>query len=148
MVCTSLDTAISCYVEIATELHSGIFTWARAVFRGEVPFDQKVEETFLSAVRSFLRRAKQVAALGRGMNSECFELEHLPALHHYIAHFDYLADNWKSPRRAIGPGARVKVPAAVSRLILARTRVLPPLDSDWSPINLEQGAQFEKPSMK
>ena len=133
MVCSNLEESIQCYIRICNQLRWYINGWARAVFTGEVPFDPAVEMLLKESGRVVLRRAKQTAAQGRAMLCFCFELKDLDRLHFHIADFDYLLENWVSPRLATAPGARVNVPDAAAQEIIQSLGTLPGLPDDWVP---------------
>jgi hypothetical protein len=109
MICNNLDESINYYVGLCAALRAYVNNWARAIFTGQVAFDQAVEDALKEEVRRLLHRAKQVAARGRAMDGECYVLQGLNPLHRHIADFDYLLENWVSPRLAISPAPRVKL---------------------------------------
>src|SRR5206468_2270121 len=111
MLCSTLDASINYYVQLCGELREYINQWARAVFTGEAAFDPEVETLLKGRVQDLLRRAKGIAARGRAMDGYCYMLQGLNMLHCYIADFDYLLTNWVSPRLAVSPAPRVKMPA-------------------------------------
>jgi hypothetical protein len=141
--CSTLDDSINHYARLCREMREYVSQWARAVFSCQITFDQEVETLLKTEARRLLHRAKQVAACGRQMNGECFELEGLPWLHHYVADFDYLLDNWVSPRPAVAPSSRVQVPAASRQQGIERLRKLQLLPSGWMPSDPEQLAWFK-----
>jgi len=128
MVCANLDQSINHYVELCRELRTYINQWARAIFTGQVTFDQEVENLLKEESRRNMHRAKQVAALGRAMDGECYVLQGLNPLHRHIADFDYLLENWVSPRLAVSPAPRVKLSHAAEKQIAERSGKLSPLD--------------------
>ncbi len=144
MVFSNLDESINYYVQLCVELRNYINQWARAVFTNQVAFDPAVEELLKSETSLLLHRAKQLAACGRAMNGQCFELQGLSFLHYYIADFDYLLENWVSPRAAVSPAPRVKLSDAVEQQIIERLGNLSALPSDWRPTDPEQLACFQK----
>ena len=143
-VCSNLEESISYYVALCDELRGYVNEWARAVFTGRVAFDPEVEALLKKAAQALLGRAKQVAARGRATEGECFELQNLDALHYRIADFDYLLENWVSPRLSAGPAPRVKLPDAAEQQIIERLEKLPALPSNWRPTNPEQLTFFQK----
>jgi hypothetical protein len=144
MICSNLDESINHYVQLCRDLRGYVNEWARAVFTGRVAFDREVEALLKEETRHLLHRAKQKAALGRALDERCFQLEGLGALHHYIVDLDYLLENWVSPRPAVSPAPRVRLPGAVGQQILERLGALPPYPSGWRPDDPEQLAFFEK----
>jgi len=144
MVCASLDERINYYVETCGELREYVNRWARAIFTGELPFESETEALLKAQVQRVLHRAKEVAALGRAMTGKCFELRGLNALHYFVADFDYLLQNWVSPRRSVSPAPRLKRPDAVRQQIINRLEQLPPPPSDWRPSDPKQQALFNK----
>jgi hypothetical protein len=44
MICVSLDESINYYVQLCAELRTYVNQWARAIFTGQVAFDQAVED--------------------------------------------------------------------------------------------------------
>jgi hypothetical protein len=148
MVCSDLDATISYHVQLCSELRQGISGWARAVFTGQVPFDPAVETLLKVEVQELLPHSKRVAAQGREKNWMCFELAGLNQLHYWIVDLDYLLENWVSPRLAVSPAPRVKLPAAAEQQIIERLEQLPPLARDWCPADPEQLAFFQKQNAK
>lgn len=120
MVCATLDQSINFHVKICQELLNGVGQWARSVFTGQIAFDAEVEKLLKSEIQLLLERGKKVAANGRMVNGQCYELRGLSALHYHIADFDYLLENWVAPQLAVGPAPRVKLPAAAVQQIAER----------------------------
>ncbi len=144
MICSNLDETIRHYLQLCVELRGYINEWARAIFEGQLTFDPAVEDLLKDEVRSLLRHAKRIAALGRAMCQMCVELPGLDPLHFNIADFDFLLENWVSPRLSVNPAARVKLPAATQRQIIENLNKLSPLPSDWKPTDPVQLALFQK----
>lgn len=144
MVCSNLDESIGHYVRLCAELRAYIGQWAQAVFSGKLEFDPEVDSLLNAEARRLLRRAKQVAARGRVMNGQCFELQGLDDLHYHIAALDYLLENWVKPRLAVSPAPRVALSEATKREISERLATLPTLPSDWQPTDPEQLAFFQR----
>lgn len=144
MICSNLDESISHYVHLCLQLRRFINEWARAVFSGEIEFDPEVDALLNSEARRLLRRAKRVAARGRAMDGECFELGDLDDLHYQVADFDYLIENWVKPRLAIAPSPRIPIPEAAATEIAERLRKLAPLPSGWRPTDPDQLIFFQK----
>ena len=119
-ICSNLDDSITYYVQLCAELRTYVNEWARAIFTGQVAFDQAVEVVLKQEIRRLLQRAKQVAARGRAMDGECYVLQGLNPLHRHIADLDYLLENWVSPRLAVNPAPRVKLPHAAEQTIFER----------------------------
>jgi hypothetical protein len=109
MICANLDQSINHYVALSRELRGYINQWAKSIFTGQAELDPAAEVLLKEEVRRHLNRAKQVAALGRAMDEQCFMLQGLNPLHFHIADFDYLLENWVSPQLAVSPAPRVKL---------------------------------------
>jgi hypothetical protein len=124
MLCSNLDQSINHYVQLCRELRQYVNAWARAVFAGQVAFDPEVENLLKKEMQHLLHRAKQKGALGRAMDEQCFRFEGLDSLHRFIADFDYLLENWVSPRRAVSPTPRVKMPEAAVQEVIQRLKAL------------------------
>ena len=148
IICSSLDESINHYVHLCEELRAYVNQWARAVFEGQVAFEQAVEALLKEETRRLLQRSKQVAARGRAMDGECYVLQGLNSLHRHIADFDYLLENWVSPRLAVSPTPRVQLSHAVERQVLERLGKLSALPADWRPADAEQLRFFEKERAK
>jgi len=148
MICSTLDESINHYVQFCGELRAYINQWARAIFTGQGAFDQAVEDLLKEETRRLLHRAKQVAARGRAMDGECYLLQGLNSLHYHIADFDYLLENWVSPRLAVSPTPRVKLSHAVEQQVIERLGKLSALPTDWRPTDPEQLAFFQKQRAK
>lgn len=148
IICTNLDETVNHYVLLCSECRAYLNQWARAIFTGQVAFDQATEDLLKESVRHLLRRAKQAAALGRAMDGVCYVLQGLNALHCSIADLDYLLENWVSPRLAVSPTPRVKLAHAVEQQVMERLGKLSALPTDWAPTNPEQLALFQKQRAK
>jgi hypothetical protein len=144
MLCASLDESIQHYVQLCEQLRAYINEWARSVFAGQIAFDPEVDALLNAEARRLLRRAKRVAARGRTLGGECFELQGLDALHYHIADFDYLLENWVKPRLAVSPAPRVPLSEATASEVAQRLPSLPPLPSDWRPSEAEQLVFFQR----
>ena len=144
MVCSNLQESIKRYVELCQELRIAVNEWVRAIFTGQVEFDHDAETLLKTELQHLLNRAKELAALGRAMNWQCFELQGLSSLHYFVADFDYLLDNWVSPRLSVSPSPRVKISGAAEQQIVEQIGKLSPLPSDWRPINQEHPSTFQK----
>jgi hypothetical protein len=141
---STLDASIIYYIKLCRELRTYINDWARAIFATKTVFDPQVEGVLKEETKRLLHRAKQLAALGRAMNGQCFEPQGLEALHYYVADFDYLLENWVSPRPAVSPAPWVKLPDAAARQVAESLDKLPALPSDWRPTDPTQVAIFQK----
>jgi hypothetical protein len=148
MICSNLEESISHYIQVCDDLRDYINAWARAIFAGQIAFDAQAETLLNRISQQVLRRAKSLAAQGRTMEEDCFDLGRLDALHYHIADFDYLLENWVSPRLAVGPAARVKLPDAAVEQAAQRVKELPPLPVDWQPTDPEQLVFFQKQRTK
>jgi hypothetical protein len=148
MICSNLEEIINHYAQLCAELRAYINRWARAIFTEQVAFDPAVEELLKEETRRLLQRAKQVAARGRALDGQCYVLQGLNALHCHIADFDYLLENWVSPRPAVSPAPRVKLSSAAEQKVIERLGKLSALPSDWRPTDPEQLAFFEKQRTK
>jgi hypothetical protein len=131
MICSNLDESINHYVLLCSQLRAYVNQWARAVFTGQVAFDQAVEDLLKEELRSLLHRSKQTAARGRAMDGQCYVLQGLNQLHCYIADFDYLLENWVSPRPAVSPAPRVRLSQAAEQQVIERLKTLSALPPDW-----------------
>jgi len=129
-ICSNLDESINHYVHLCGDLRAYINQWARAIFTKQVAFDPAVEDLLKEEMRHLLHRAKQLAARGRAMDGQCYVLQGLNALHCHIADFDYLLENWVSPRPAVSPAPRVKLSNAVEKQVLERLEKLSALAGD------------------
>lgn len=144
MICSTLEESINHYVQLCGELRVYVNQWARAIFTGQVAFDQAVEDILKDEIRHLLHRSKQVAARGRAMDGQCFVLQGLNSLHCHIADFDYLLENWASPRPAVSPAPRVRLSQAVEQKVMERLGKLAALPADWRPSDPEQLGFFQK----
>ena len=82
------------------------------------------------------------------MDGQCYVLQGLNPLHCHIADFDYLLENWVSPRLAVSPSPRVRLSSEVERQVLERLGKLSALPADWRPSNPEQLAFLQKQRTK
>jgi hypothetical protein len=144
MICNTLEESINHYVQMCRELRAYVNEWARSIFTKQVPFDPEVEVVVKDELRRLLKRAKEVAARGRAMDGYCYVLQGLNQLHCHIVDFDYLLENWVSPKPAIAPAPRVRLTKAAEHEAGERLKTLPPLPSEWQPTNPEQLAVFRK----
>lgn len=124
MLCSSLDEKINYHVQLCRDLRAYINDWAKAIFTGQATSDTAVENLLKAEIHQLLTHSKQVAALGRAMDGQCFVLQGLNALHGHIVDFDYLLTNWVSPRPAVSPGPRVKLSPAAEQHIGERIQKL------------------------
>jgi hypothetical protein len=124
MVCSNLDENIGYYVQLCGELRAYVNQWARAIFTGQAAFDQAIEDLLKEAVRRLLHRSKQVAARGRAMEGLCYGLQGLNPLHCHLADFDYLLENWVSPRLAVSPAPRVRLSHTAELQVIERLEKL------------------------
>jgi hypothetical protein len=143
MVCSNLQESIKRYVELCQELRTAVNEWVRAIFTGQAKFDPDAETLLKTELQHLLNRAKQIAALGRAMNWQCFELQGLHALHYFVADFDYLLENWVRPQLSVSPSPRVKISGAAEQQISERIGKLPSLASDWRPTDQEHLVRFQ-----
>jgi hypothetical protein len=143
-ICSSLEQKIGQYVRMCEELRSAIKQWARAIFAGDAEYDSEVERVWKTELTSLLHHAKQVAAQGRAMNWQCYELQWLDSLHYCVADFDYVLANWVSPRLSTSPAPRTRLSEDTKRKAAERLEKLAPLSSDWQPTDPEQLAFFQK----
>lgn len=144
MICSNLEESINHYVQLCGELRAYVNQWARAIFTRQVTFDQAVEDLLKDEIRLVLHRSKQVAARGRAMDGQCYVLQGLNPLHCHIADFDYLLENWVSPRPAVSPTPRVRLSQEVEYKVNERLGELSALPADWRPSDPEQLAFFER----
>ena len=144
MLCSDLDERIDHYVKLCENLREYINRWARAVFTGQVEFDQETEAIFERQIQLLLHHSFQVAAHGRQMDGFCYDLQGLNPLHHHMADLYYLRENWVSPRLAISPAPRVRLPHAAEQEIAERLETLSPLPANYRPSDPEQRAFFQK----
>jgi hypothetical protein len=82
------------------------------------------------------------------MDGQCYVLQGLNQLHCYIADFDYLLENWVSPRPAVSPAPRVRLSQAAEQQVIERLKTLSALPPDWRPSDPEQLAFFQKQRVK
>jgi len=109
MVCSDLDQTVSHYGQLCSQLRAFIDQWAQAVFSGQIAFDPEVDSVLYEEARRLLRRAKAVAARGRALDGECFELQGLNRLHYQIFDLDFLVENWVKPQLAVSPAPRMRL---------------------------------------
>ena len=126
--CSDLQSRLNHYLRLCGELRESINRWARAIYSGNIKLDPEVERLLKTEAASILRRAKELAAIGRAMDGACFVLEGLDRLHYYVADLDYLLENWVSPRLAVSPAPRLKVPEAADKEAMERLKSLSPSD--------------------
>lgn len=144
MECNTLEKSIETYVRLCKTLRECVNRWAMAVFAGDVAFDARVGELLRDETKALLARAGKVAERGRTLEGPCYFFEGLNALHRHMQDLQDLLREWVSPRLAVGPAPRVKIPEETRRLIAERLLELQPLPSDWTPTDPEQLAFFRK----
>ena len=64
------------------------------------------------------------------MDGQCYLLQGLNTLHCHVADFDYLLENWVSPRLAVSPTPRVQLSHTTERQVLERLGRLPALPGE------------------
>jgi len=132
MVCSNLDESIYLHANLCAELRDFVDQWARDVFTGQLAFDAAVEDLLKHQVVEMMQRCKHVAASGRAMDRQCYVLQGLNDLHRCMADFDYLLENWVSPRRSESPTPRVRLSSIVAQQITDRLNDVPELERQLS----------------
>ncbi len=144
MICSTLEERINHYVKLCDELLEYVGHWARAVFKGEIAFNSDVEHLLKQDAKLLLEGAKKCADSGRALEGRCYSLDDLNRLHRFIRSLEYQLAHWVSPRLAVGPAPRVKLPEATERQIEQRLGQLPPLPNDWLPTDPDQLVLFKQ----
>jgi len=143
-VCSSLQKRISFHTQLCSDLRYRIYEWARSVFSGVTGVDLQIEVLWKTHIKNVLDRAGEVAAYGRILHEQCYELDGLDQLHYQIASLTYLLNNWVSPRLAVSPAPRVRLSDAGVQEAIENLEKLSPLPHDWLPSNPEQLAIYMK----
>lgn len=144
--CLTLAGRIDRCGRLCRELREYIRNWSQAVFAGRVEFEQADEDVLKAEVGRLVAVAGAVAAGGQAMCKFCrdyTDLPGLPALTGHLADFDYLLRNWVSPRLAVGPAARVILPEDTARRMRERLAGVPPLPTDWRPVDPKRLGLFD-----
>jgi hypothetical protein len=143
----TIDATLKLYAQLCCEFTEGVRHWGREIFAGRLAFDPEVETVWRHKGEALRRRAENWLALGRldGVQP-CYELENLNALEAALGRLQILLDEWLTPKRALGPGARQGSPLSPAALEEARWRLdaLPPLPADWEPDDPWQKAAFRR----
>lgn len=131
--CEDLDNTLRCTRELCRELRTEINQWAEAVFTGRLAHDPAVEAVLLDELRRTLSKAESLSQLGEESRYDCLPLKWLDRLKAQVKDLRFLADNWVSPCRSVGPGPRVDIGDAARAEIADRAKALPPLPPEWQP---------------
>ena len=105
-------------------MHVRLTDWAQRVFSGQIAFDAEVELQFKQGLQYLVKRASSVAIQGMEMNGVCCGLSGINELCQYIVYFEFQLANWVTPKRSVGPAARVKIPEVPAKQITKRLEEL------------------------
>ena len=144
--CASLDDTMRYYARLCCELREKVRHWGREVFAGHVAFDPDVEEIWLSEIIRLHEASVEALAYGEPAEKECFMLEGAQALRAALWDLEKLVANWRAPKLAVGPGARIGLPLSPAAADVVRRRIerLPPLPATWQPVDEGQKSTFTK----
>ena len=144
MFCTTIDETLQHYAKLCCEFCEQVQLWDRAVFTGQVAFDEEIDQVFLKEADQLYRRASEMAKYGPGVEEQCGILDGNAAIRAALWKLFQLLNPWQSPKLARSPAARLLKTLDSSAIEEARRRVdsLPPLPSDWQPDLLRQRLMF------
>ncbi len=146
MECATLDGALYHYGEFCFTLSYEIRRWGLEVFAGRVEFDPEVENLWREKGRRVYSRALQMRAIGEKAEVPCYSLDGQRFLEAALWDLHRLLKGWVTPKRAVGPSARLGLdldPAAAEE---AKRRIdsLPHLPADWQPDEQGQREMYRK----
>jgi hypothetical protein len=121
MSCSNLDGKIKHYNGLCVQLREYVNQWARAIFTGQIAFDEQIENLLKQEIRQLLPRANLVAARGRALEKEC-STQGLNDLKDHILDFHYLLENWVSPHLSVSPAPRIVLPEDLNQKIRERLK--------------------------
>lgn len=133
MICSTLQDRIDHCLKLWRQLTDYVFEWSDEVFAAKTPYDKRVESLLLAHLRELVRRSKRLAAHARFLDGDCYGMERYDTLNWFIVRFDYVVENWTSPRPSVGPGPRSRIAPELGRSITERAAKLAPLPNDWQP---------------
>jgi len=144
MDCADLDNTLRHYATLCSEFRDGVRLWGREVFSGRVAFDPEVERVFLEEGNKLYFRSMEMLAYGQKEETGTVVLDGRVALQSALFLLNQLLAGWVTPRLAVGPSARVRLPqeGPLADEIRRRIQELPPLPADWRPSDPRQQRFF------
>lgn len=146
MECANLDDSLRHYAILSCEYREEVRQWGRAVFAGRVAFDPEVERLWQDEGHRLYFRAMEMLGYGAKAEASCYVLDGRAALEAALWNMHQLLVGWVTPSRAVGPSARQGLALAPESAAEARRKIdsLPPLPSDWQPLDPRQQNQLRK----
>jgi hypothetical protein len=142
--CSDLDEMLSCQANVCQTLREAVNEWAKQIYTGKATLEPEVEAVFLKELHRTLELAIPVLTHAQAVSNQCFQLEHLTKLQHWVRDFTFLLENWASPRRAVSPAARVPISQEADAEIRQRIADLPGLPNHWRPTDPRQARIFRQ----
>jgi hypothetical protein len=130
MVCSNLDSSLSCCADLCCKFANQVQRWARDVFHGRVAFDATAEQFWKAELMRIYERAHALWSEGRLHEDSCFVLDGLKKLQSSLWALRQLINGWVTPKLALAPSARQQFPAHLVEQARQRIASLPPLPAD------------------
>ena len=140
MECATLDAALRHHATLCCDLREGVRAWGREVFAGRVAFDPEVEALWLDQCGWLYARAADLYAYAGTAEVPCYTLEGRAALGTALLGLWQLLQGWVTPKRSVGPAARLGLPS--SEGVSRKVQSLPPPPNEWKPADPQQSARF------
>jgi hypothetical protein len=130
MLCSDLDSSLSCCADLCCKFAGELRRWAQDVFHGRVAFDATTEQFWKAELMRIYERAHTFWSQGRLHEESCFVLDGLKKLESLLWTLKQLINGWVSPKLAVAPSARQQLPAHLVDQARQRVPSLPPLPVD------------------
>jgi hypothetical protein len=142
--CATIEKSLELYAECCCSFYITARNWARDVFTGKVAFDATTEQMWLAELERLYTRSMKLSGVIARFQAPCYTLDEGRHLTYALFWLDYLRDNWRTPRLAVGPSARRKLSPENIAKAKEKLASLPSLPKDWEPSNLDQRVRLHK----
>src|SRR5436853_579555 len=93
MLCSNLDSSLSCCADLCCKFANQVQRWARDVFHGRVAFDATAEQFWKAELMRIYERAHALWSEGRSHEDSCFVLDGLKKLQSSLFGTDIACDS-------------------------------------------------------
>ena len=145
MYCFTLDKALSHYADLCCKYLDGVRGWANAVFTGAVKFDPNSERMWIESGKRLIIQAAHAHYYATKEHVPC-QLDYYDPLGSALRQVGIIVEHWVSPQLAVSPAPRrkVKPTAEETEEVRRRLEALPPLPSNWEPVDVKQQQILKK----
>lgn len=134
------------FTVLCREFHEEVRAWGRAVFSGQVSFDEEVERVWREEGLRLHRRAVEVLSSKKKAANAPTLREASEQLQAILLDLHRLLLDWVRPQLAVGPAARAN--GSLNDEIVSKARKtlekLPGLPPTWEPADPVQVRRFQK----